>query len=147
MVLLMLEGTGMSANADAQAIESLIRTYAQSIDRADTTLAEQVFSDAPEVTFIHPRGEERGRAKIQANVYRELMGNTFSERKLIPKDVSVHVYGDAAWAEFNWDFVATMKKDGSSFRSQGRETQVYRRDNGQWRIVHVHYSGQPVTGN
>ena len=45
------------------------------------------------------------------------MGETFSERKLTAKDISVHVYGGCAWAEFNWDFVAKVRKDGSAFHS------------------------------
>ena len=135
------------ANTDSQAIEELISKYALSIDRADTAMADQLWSDAPEVSFIHPLGEEHGRAQIEADVYRNLMGGTFSERKLTPKDISVHVYGDTAWSEFRWDFVAKVRKDGSAFHSQGRESQVYRRENGQWRIVHVHYSGAPVSGN
>ncbi len=138
-------GAAKDASSDAQKIEHLIATYARSIDGADTNLADQIWSDTPEVSFIHPRGEERGRAQIEADVYRNLMGETFSERKLTPKDVSVHVYGDTGWAQFNWDFVAKVRKDGSPFHSQGRETQIYRRENGQWRIVHVHYSGNPVT--
>jgi ketosteroid isomerase-like protein len=75
------------------------------------------------------------------------MGVTFSERKLTPKDIVVHVYGDTAWSEFSWDFVAKVRKDGSPFHSEGRETQFYHREKGGWRIVHVHYSGAAVTGN
>ena len=132
---------------DVQQLKHLIETYATSIDAADTKLADEIWSDAPEVLFIHPLGEAHGRAQIEAEIYRNLMGGTFSERKLTPKDVSVHVYGDAAWSEFNWDFVAKVRKDGSSLHTQGRETQVYHRENGGWRIVHVHYSGQVVSGN
>ena len=136
------------STADTQAIKNLIAKYAESVNQADTTKSvDQLFSNAPEVTFIHPLGEEHGRAQIQADVYRKIMAGTFSDRKLSPKDLSIHVYGDTAWSEFNWDFVAKLRKDGSPFHSQGRETHVYHRENGQWRIVHVHYSGTPVTGN
>ncbi len=138
---------GHAADFNREDIRLLIASYAKSIDLADTTLAEQIWSNAPEVSFIHPLGEEHGLAQIEADVYRNLMGATFSKRKLTPHDIAIHVYGDAAWAEFNWDFVATVRKDGSPFHSQGRETQVYRKENGQWRIVHVHYSGVPVSGN
>ncbi len=147
MMLCVVLPAAADAHTDTQAIKDLITMYATSIDRADTKLAGQLFSNAPEVTFIHPLGEERGRDQIEADVYRNLMGGTFLERKLTPKDIAVHVYGDAAWSEFNWDFVAKVRKDGNSFHSQGRETQIYHRENGQWRIVHVHYSGMPVTGN
>jgi hypothetical protein len=42
--------------------------------------------------------------------------------------------------------VAKFGKDGSPLTTQGRETQVYRKDNRRWRIVSVHYSDVPVTG-
>lgn len=139
--------TAADTDASVQDIRRLMNQYFTSIDRADTHMAEQVFSNAPEVSFIHPRGEAHGRAQIEANVYGDLMGKTFSERRLTAKDISVHVYGDTAWAEFHWDFVAKVRKDGSAFHSQGRETDIFRRGGGQWRIVHVHYSGAPVKGN
>ncbi len=138
---------GRAADFDREDIRLLIASYAKSIDLADTTLAEQIWSSAPEVSLIHPRGEEHGLAQIETDFYRNLMGATFSKRNLTPHNISIHVYGEAAWAEFNWDFVATTTKDGSPFHSQGRETQVYRKQNGQWRIVHVHYSGAVVSGN
>lgn len=150
-VAIVTVGLGLSAaaetNTDTQLIRQLIARYAASIDRADTSMAEQIWSHASGVTFIHPLGEEHGLAQIEADVYRNLMGGTFSERKLAPKDIAIHVYGDTAWSEFNWDFTAKLRKDGSPFHSQGRETQIYHRENGQWQIVHVHYSGMPVTGN
>jgi ketosteroid isomerase-like protein len=133
--------------ADVSAIKDLIAAYATSIDNADTKVADQIWSRAPEVTFIHPLGEEHGLPEIEADVYLKLMGATFSERKLVPDAIAVHVYGDTAWAEFHWDFVAKVGKDGSAFHSQGRETQIYHKENGQWRIVHVHYSGVSVSGN
>ncbi len=145
MLILALSMAASDTRTDTQAIQRLITTYATAVDRADTNLADQLFSIAPEVSFIHPRGEEHGRAQIEAKVFRNLMGGTFSERKLTPKDIAVHVYGDSAWSEFNWDFVAKLRNDGSAFHSQGRETQIYHRENGRWRIVHVHYSGVPVT--
>jgi len=47
-------------------------------------------------------------------------------------------------AEFYWDFVAKLRKDGSPITTHGRETQVYRKMQDGWRLVHVHYSGMPV---
>jgi ketosteroid isomerase-like protein len=84
--------------------------------------------------------------QVAQNVFAHLMGETFSERKLSIRDVSIHAYGDAAWSEFYWDFAAKFRKDGSPLATHGRETQIYRKEQGQWRLVHVHYSGMPVTG-
>jgi ketosteroid isomerase-like protein len=143
---LALSGPAAGRGQDVQDIQRLIAAYAESIDRADSALAKQVWSDAPEVSFIHPLGEERGFAQVEQNFYGRLMGGKFSERRLTVKDVSIHVYGDAAWSEFDWDFMAKARSDGAQVHTQGRETQVYRKEHGRWRLVHVHYSGVPVAG-
>jgi len=140
-------GNNLSAeiSSDGGLIRNLIEKYAKSIDGADTALAAEVWLDSPEVSFIHPLGHEHGFEQIKQNVYQHLMGDTFSERKLSVHDVSVHLYGDAAQAEFYWDFAAKFRKDGSPLTTHGRETQLYQKQDGRWRLVHVHYSGMPVT--
>ena len=131
--------------AESGVIRSLIEKYAKSVDDADTTLAAEIWWNSPDVSFIHPLGHEHGFEQIKQNVYMRLMRETFSERKLSVHDVSIHVYGDSAWAEFYWDFTAKFRKDGSLLTTQGRETQLYHKEQGRWRLVHVHYSGMPVT--
>jgi ketosteroid isomerase-like protein len=134
-----------SSRAEEDEIRQTIAKYARSVDEADTVLAAQVWLDSPDVSFIHPLGHEHGFDQIKQNVYKHLMGDTFSERNLSIHNISVHVYGDAAWAEFYWDFAATLRKDGSPITTHGRETQVYRKTSEGWRLVHVHYSGMPAT--
>lgn len=131
---------------DEAAIRTLIATYARSVDTADTSLASTIWADGPDVSFIHPRGHERGWDSVKVGVYEQAMGATFSERRLTVKDVAIHCHGDSAWAEFYWDFAAKFRKDGSPLTTHGRETQVYWKLGGRWRLVHVHYSGMPVTG-
>jgi Xaa-Pro aminopeptidase len=138
-------GSQSSDTTGAEEIKSLVVKYAESVDRADTELASKIWRDSPESSFIHPLGHERGFEQIKQNVYKRLMGETFSERKLSPRDISIQMLGDAAVVEFYWDFVAKFRKDGSSITTHGRETQVYRRTPEGWRLVHVHYSGMPVT--
>jgi ketosteroid isomerase-like protein len=132
-----------SKRSDGDAIRGLISKYASAVDAADPAQAAQIWSHAPEVSFIHPLGEEHGLEQIQQGVYTHLMGETFSERHLEPHDITVHVYGNAAWAEFLWDFHAKLRKDGSPVTTHGRETQIYRKEKTGWRIVHVHYSAMP----
>jgi ketosteroid isomerase-like protein len=134
------------APADVDAIQHLIAVYARAVDTADVELVKQIWSHAPEVSFIHPLGHEHGVDQVADHVFGHLMGETFSERKLSVKDVSIHAYGDTAWSEFYWDFAAKLRKDGSALAAKGRETQIYRKEQGRWRLVHVHYSGMPVTG-
>lgn len=132
------------AGSAAQAIERLISDYARSVSLADTALAERLWQNSDSVTFIHPLGHERGWPAIKKNVYEDLMGGLFSVRDLKIERPSVHVSGDSGWSEFSWTFNATLRENGSAVVTSGRETQIYRRENGQWRIVHVHYSSMPA---
>jgi ketosteroid isomerase-like protein len=138
-------GQTSGAQADVDDIRHLIAEYAKAVDTADVELVRQIWSHSPDVSFIHPLGHEHGLDQVADHVFRHLMGDTFTERKLSIKDVSIHAYGDTAWAEFYWDFAAKLRKDGSPLATKGRETQIYRKEQGRWRLVHVHYSGMPVT--
>ena len=131
-------------SAEVQKLQLLIKQYAQSVNDLDLDLALRVWSSAPEVTFLHPRGTEYGLDAVLKNFYGSTMG-TFSKRELLPDQAAIHVYGDTAWSEFQWTFHATVKNGGPNITTRGRESQVYHKENGAWHIVLVHYSGMPVT--
>jgi ketosteroid isomerase-like protein len=148
---LTLHAQQSAAAADERAkaeIRRQVGNYLQSIDDADTKLGAMVWSPTPDVTFIEPLGHERGWDEIASVVYGKLMGQTFTNRTLNPaSEISIHVYGNAAVVEFDWDFVAIMRADGKPVHTTGRESQVYVNLPGKgWRLVHVHYSGPPVKG-
>jgi len=126
---------------DASMIRSLIEKYANQL--RPLTLFSLLRSVGFRRTLFHPPvgHEPRFRAN-QAKCYTRLMGAIFSERELNVHDVSVHVYGDAAWAN-SIGFRCQFRKDGSP-RDTWLEKQLYRREQGRWRLVHVHYSGMPV---
>ena len=130
--------------AATQQIQTLLNEYVKSIDTLDLGLARKVWSDQPGVAFIHPRGTERGLDQVLTNFYTKTMG-LFAQRELLPDNINIHVYKDSAWSEFTWTFHATFKSNGQKITTQGRETQVYHRESGTWRIVHVHYSALPET--
>jgi ketosteroid isomerase-like protein len=126
--------------ADVKAIHDLVEQYVQAVDRLDLTLLSQIWSHSSEASFIYPLGEEQGYDAIEQQVFRNVMGGMFSTRDLQTRDVTVHVNGNAAWSEFHWTFHATMRKDGSAETTKGVETQIYRKEAGKWRLIHVHYS-------
>src|SRR5271163_384016 len=138
--------TDTGPSPDVSAIHHLIDQYAKAVDTVDLNLLSQIWSHSPEVSFIYPLGEERGFDAIEQHVFQSVMGGMFTARDLEPQDVAIHVNGNGAWSEFRWVFHATMRKDGSAVTTHGVETQVYRRESGKWRLVHVHYSEdrQPV---
>ncbi len=136
---------GRSHDTDVAAVSELVEMYVQSINDVDTVLAGEVWLKSDQVSFINPRGHETGWDAIVENVYEKAMRDSFSKRRLTPRDIAVNLFGDTAVAEFAWVFDATRREDGVAIQTTGRESQVYRRTgSGRWELVHVHYSGRPV---
>ncbi|HVR26186.1 MAG TPA: nuclear transport factor 2 family protein [Candidatus Polarisedimenticolia bacterium] len=133
----------VNANAGRDDIKQLISMYAKAADEADPALASRIWCDSSDDSLINPVGRWHGVEQIMG-FYRHEMGDTYSERDLKISGVSVHVYSDAAWAEFNWDFSATRRKERSAVSFHGMETQIYRKTHDGWCLVHVHYSAMPA---
>lgn len=131
---------------DIAAIKKVIDQYADSITNYDLKKAERIWQTDDRTTFIHPRGNEYGWKAIRDHFYGTTMHEHFSKRHLYVRDISIQVYGDSAVAVFYWDFPAVFRTDGTEVTTHGRETQVYERTKDGWKIVHVHYSQMPITG-
>ncbi len=130
------------SGTDAE-IHSLLEKYEQSVNDLNLDLAEEIWSQDSDVSFIHPRGHERGWPDIRANFYLGTMGG-LPTRHLQIRDIEVHpLTEDSAWVEFYWNFEAT-RPNGMELSTSGRETQVLRRENGAWQIRNVHYSAMPT---
>jgi ketosteroid isomerase-like protein len=126
--------------SDIKAIHHLVERYLHAVDTVDLSLVSQIWSHSSEASFIYPLGEEHGFDAIEQHVFQNVMGGMFSARHLQARGVTVRVNGNAAWSEFHWRFHATMRKNGAAVTTRGVETQIYRKEAGRWRLVHVHYS-------
>ena len=123
--------------------QNVINTYLKTVNELDIGLAQSLWDSSDEISFIHPRGHEKGWDQVREAFYLGTMG-LFTSRELRVKEISVHrLSDDVAQAEFYWDFNAVFE-DGTPLTTEGRETQVWKKSDGNWRIVHVHYSG-PAT--
>ena len=144
VVLLASAGVDVEADSgpttDRKAIRQLVERYVQAVDTVDLSLLSQIWSHSSDASFIYPLGEEHGFEAIAQHVFQNVMGGMFSARDLQTRGVTVHVNGNAPWSEFHWVFHATVRKDGSAVSTRGVETQIYRKEAGRWRLVHVHYS-------
>ncbi|MFO1392184.1 MAG: nuclear transport factor 2 family protein [Steroidobacteraceae bacterium] len=55
----------------------------------------------------------------------------------------VQVYGDVAILTYSYTGV-NQTKDGKTKASTGKSTRVYARQNGQWKLVHAHFSSVEI---
>jgi hypothetical protein len=129
--------------SDSLFFNSLVAQYAQSIDQADTILAGNIWAPTAEISFIHPGGTAYGWNEIK-DIYKMFKYN-FSNRKLSFFDIKYAYYDNVSWLTFYWKFDATLNTNNNPVQTKGRETQIWRKINYEWRLVHVHYSEMPVT--
>jgi ketosteroid isomerase-like protein len=130
------------SKAATDSIRSQIAKYTAALDAANINLAAEVWRTSADISFIHPAGHAHGWEEVKG--FYNFFGSAFSERKLTLRDEVIHVNGNSAWAEFYWHFIA-KGKDGSMVETDGRETQIYENSGTGWQLVHVHYSGPPLT--
>ena len=122
---------------------NLLESYVRTVNDLDLDLANTIWGQSAVPSFIHPRGHERGWDTIKQSFYNDTMG-LFSKRDLRLKEIVVtSLSEEVAFAEFYWDFDAEFP-DGSPLTTEGRETQVWKKEESGWKILHVHYSG-PAT--
>jgi ketosteroid isomerase-like protein len=127
-------------------VQEVIEQYVMSVNRLDTEKAKTLWLEDPKISFIHPRGHETGLEQIIRLFYQETMGK-FSQRKLMPYNESITIVGDAALVVFYWKFDATFAHDNSPHHTEGRETQIMIKVDNEWKLMHIHYSGLPVSGD
>lgn len=131
-----------------ETIEMLLENYATSINNGDLDLADKLFLQNKNTSFIHPRGHEVGFDNVKEAFYAKTMINRFSKRDLRIHNIKINLLTDnTAVVEFYWDFYATFREDNTDIITNGRESQTLIKVDDKWKIAHVHYSNMPVTGD
>ena len=128
---------------DERIIREQVANYTKALDTGDLGLAAHVWWDTKDVSAITPMGHSHGWNEVKG-IY-QFFGDNFTDRHLQARDIAVHLMGDTAWVEYNWHFDAKIKANGMEIHSDGRESEVFRKIDAAWRIVHIHYSGPAVS--
>ena len=67
--------------------------------------------------------------------------SAYSEIKLIADEVEVHlINSELATVVFSYHTECIKRGSGEEFGIKGLETQVIVKENGSWKILHIHYS-------
>lgn len=131
---------------DQQRILERLDQYLEANARFDWAALQDIWSGAPEALFFNLNGHTyRGREQW-TNLWKYYQGNVASSY-WTPFDIGGVVAGDLAvvWChrhtQSDWvgqDPAPTSRRYGEEFVS--RSTMVFRKEDGDWRVVHVHFS-------
>lgn len=119
-----------------------IETYIASVNTCDEALIRQIWSATEACSMIFPKGEVNGLDEIIAKFYNGAM-QQYETRQLHQDDIKIQELTNVRIVRFYWTLDAIMKDSKEAIQNKGRETQIYQLEQGQWRLVHVHYSRLP----
>ena len=138
----LLSACGGNPEADAGAVEDLVRREVEAINAEDLQALAQIWSETPEILLfdVPPPGRFRGWDQV-ARVFKGFF-DRFSEIRLSVDEVQVGVEGSLAYASYDWVLTGMMGE--AAVRDRGQATAIYRREESGWRLVHAHYSPVPA---
>jgi ketosteroid isomerase-like protein len=128
-----------AAVAPVQTPDAVVLQFHQAVRRGDTTAALALLS--PDVVIYEGGGVESSRDEFA----RGHLGADMAYAAATTREVTstaAHVVGDVAWVINTTHVTGTFR--GREVNSRGTETVVLRRIEGQWRIVHIHWSSRRV---
>ena len=99
----------------------------------------QHFLDFDGARYIESGGQNEGLNDLITH-HVEPEGDTFETFDLTLSNIETHIEGDFAWALADVELKATFKNDGRELHRRGYETFLFRRVNGEWKVVHTHSS-------
>jgi len=136
-----LRSTAVDLEQDRKKVQLVFEKYLQSIKTADLKLASEVWLQSPDTCAVTPLARFDGWQNIRDGLYVNFLQKAFTERSLQPSNLAIHVSKDAAWAVFDWTFVARLA-NGQPYTAKGWESHVYRKTDQGWTIAHLHYSAR-----
>ena len=137
----------MSA-VDTQAVEAVNARFYRALSKADAAMMDAVWSHANDVACLHPGWPLlRGWRYVQASWHGIFERQGAS--RIWPSEVETSVTGDMAWVVCTENVDASGAGDAVGVVIEVQATNIFRREGGEWRMIHHHASPQPqrpITG-
>lgn len=129
------------ANDDGSEVLRLHREFAEANGPLDSNyLRSRVVQDPEELVWFNLNGSIYVGTDHIAQLWdmlSSIMGGEAAIANL--RDERVQVVGDVAWVTYLSTYQAEFGNLGN-FNADLRGTEVWRRENGQWRLAHAHFS-------
>jgi len=128
---------------DSAALIAIIEAVEKGWEQADGRPFREHFLDVKGARYIESGGQNAGLSDLIEH-HVEPEGDALDSLELNFSNVETHVEGDFAWAIADLEVKATVKRDQREIHNRGYETFLFRRVNGDWKVVHTHSSSRPV---
>lgn len=131
------EGNLMGSSADERAISRIVADYSSALENGDPDLWERLFwSDDPHFSIV-----ENDRPQMMGRAYIEFVSSLIRERGKQPPsqrwyETRVHVLGEQT------AYSVSLRDEVNSGKTS-RVTLIYMKRDGEWRIIHGHFSFVP----
>lgn len=129
--------------ADRDELVAIVAEVEIGWEQADGTAFRQRFLDWDGARYVESGGQNVGLDDLIDN-HVEPEGDALEYLELDLTDVVVHLEGDLAWAIANVEVRAKVRKDGRVIHKKGYQTFIFRRVQGQWKVLHTHSSTRPL---
>ena len=131
----------MSAEDDVRAASKRFYTALTRMAKGNTGTMADIWSRSASVTAMHPiGGRQVGWDAIRDSF--DQVGGLASDGEIELRDQLIHVMGDVAY-EIGIEY-GEFKLDGQKISIDHRVTNIYRRENEGWKLVHHHADASPA---
>jgi hypothetical protein len=140
---ILLLAAGAKADSDAAKLIAIIGAVEAGWEDADGTPFRKHFLDFPGARYIESGGQNEGLTDLVEH-HVEPEGDALEGLDLSLTNIETHIEGDFAWAVADVEVKAMVKKDQRRIHNRGYQTYLFRRVEGEWKVIHSHSSSRPV---
>ncbi len=138
LVLIVSSGL-LHAQTDEQKVKNILLSYKNALEKLDVKGTEVLFVTNSQII-------ESGKVE---GTYQDYLAHhigpelgDFASFKFENYKVNVTLTGDYAFAVETYNYVIVLKKDNSEIKRKGVASSFLRKENGTWKIVHMHNSSR-----
>ena len=130
-------------NEEKKVLEKL-QQYIRLVHTQEESDSIGLWAEKCEVALISGAKQFTGKAATMNAFLKELIRNAYETIDLISESVDVRFLNDScAVLVFAYHTECIRRETGEPYGIAGLETQVYIKENDEWRLAHVQYSGVP----
>lgn len=128
---------------DAASLVAIVADIEKGWEQADGLPFREHYLDFEGARYIESGGQNEGLDDLITH-HVEPEGDAFDHFDLSFTNIETHLEGDFAWALADVELKAVQKGNGEAIHIRGYETFLFRRVDGEWKVVHTHSSSRSV---